>query len=701
MTTKVREHFYKFKMNKKLNYTKIFADTLCNFKLDFMRTNLFLGLILSALSSNGLTAQAGKDGALTISTVNTVLNRYTQPTANIAVGATTITVTAIADLSRDNITYLPSGFVTNTTGFANNTLSAGDLLMIFQAQGASINTTNTINYGAVNALNGAGSYELARVQSVSGNVITLACATKSAYSVTGHVQVIRVPQYTTLTVNAGSSITAIPWGAPSFGGADPSAVERRRGGFNAVLANNIVNNGNINANIAGFRGGTIENLTSGPTANTFYTDYVTTNEAFSAEKGESIAGYRTDYDALGGRYGRGAAANGGGGGNAHNAGGGGGANGGNINNWFKGAGRMSLSGTCTPTAWRLDPDYIANGNALTTSSGGGRGGYTYGGTNLDACNVGPSYPAGAISAGVPAADVSNTGWTGDRRSAVGGLGGRPINSTTFQRRIIFGGGGGAGDGNNNANSDGADGGGIVFLVVNSAITGIGAIQANGENAAPTSGGHNDAPGGGGGGGTVLIQAANVGIGQTISANGGSGGNQLITSDESEGPGGGGGGGVIAVNSTTDSSTKAVTGGAFGTTSSSAVTEFPANGATNGSTGSTYAITESISICGACYKPLFTTGTVLETKIGISSLSRAGASNGNWPMVRTGAHIALESKNKGFVPTRVADPVAAIANPLDGMMVYDTTLDCLRIYVVDSLSPTNTGWKCFSSQSCPD
>lgn len=655
--------------------------------------------LFSTLGSIPLSAQAGKDGALTVTALNTVLSRYTQPTANIAAGATTITVASIADLNRDGISYLPSGYVTNNGGFATNTLSAGDLLMIYQAQGAAIDISNTINYGSVTALNGAGTYELARVASVNGNIITLSCATKQSYTLAGHIQIVRVPQYTTLTVNAVASVTAVHWGAPEFGGADPSAAERRRGGFNALLANTIINNGSINANAAGFRGGTRDNITSGPNG-TFYTDFVTQSDAISAEKGESIAGYRVDYDALGGRYGRGAAANGGGGGNAHNAGGGGGANGGNLANWFRGAGVMQGSGSCGTTAWTLDPNYIANNNALTTSSGGGHGGYTYGGTDQNACTYGPSYPANFISPGVPASDVSNDLWSGDQRSAVGGLGGRPVTSTTFQNRIVFGGGGGAGDGNNNASNDGGDGGGIVFLLTSAAISGAGTIEANGQNALNTIAGGNDAPGGGGGGGTILIQSPVINA-QTIQANGGTGGSQLINAAESEGPGGGGGGGVIAIKATTDTSVKNVTGGVFGTSDSTSVTEFPANGATSGNTGTTVNINEAISVCGVCFKPAATTGTTLDTKMGITALNRAGVENSNWPMVRKGAHMALEAKTKGFVPTRIANPTTAITNPVDGMMVYDTTLNCLRIYVVDTVTPANTGWKCFDTQTCPD
>jgi uncharacterized repeat protein (TIGR01451 family) len=533
---------------------------------------LVFTLLLFSISICGFS-QAGKDGSLTVTATNTVLNRYTRVTADIAAGSRTVTVSNINDLNRDGIGYLGT-YVTNASVYASNALSHGDLIILYQAQGATIDITNTLTYGSVTSFNGAGYYELAYVESVAGNVITLGCNATLSYIASRYVQLIRVPQYTTLTINSGASVSAIPWGYPSFGGADASAAERRRGGFVTVVANNVVNNGSINANEAGFRGGTIDNNTSTEGA-TIYSDYVTTNDARSAEKGEGIAGYRTDYDALNGRYGRGAPANGGGGGNAHNAGGGGGANGGVLANWFRGAGVMNSFGTCgSPGAWTLDADYIAaTPDALSNSSGGGRGGYSYGANNGNACTLAPS----------------NSGWGGDYRDPVGGLGGRPVTSGGYGSQIFMGGGGGAGDGNNNANADGGDGGGIVFLVLTGNVTGTGTIESNGQNGFNTVGGNNDAPGGGGGGGTVLIQANSIPNTQTVRANGGSGGNQLTIGNESEGPGGGGGGGVISINATTDNSTKTVAGGANGTTVSTALTEFPANGATSGNTGSILSI----------------------------------------------------------------------------------------------------------------
>lgn len=102
----------------------------------------------------------------------------------------------------------------------------------------------------------------------------------------------------------------------------------------------------------------------------------------------------------------------------------------------------------------------------------------------------------------------------------------------------------------------------------------------------------------------------------------------------------------------------------------------------------------------CYKNGVNSGTILDTKHGITALGRAGSDNGNWPMVRKGAWTALESKAKGFVVNRLtnAQVVAIPATDLrTGMMVYNTDLDCLQINV----DGTSSGWKCFNGQTCPD
>ena len=112
---------------------------------------------------------------------------------------------------------------------------------------------------------------------------------------------------------------------------------------------------------------------------------------------------------------------------------------------------------------------------------------------------------------------------------------------------------------------------------------------------------------------------------------------------------------------------------------------------------------TISISGipscACYKNPLKTGSNIKTDMGITALGRAGADNGNWPMVRNGGWIAMEAKTKGFVVNRVAFvsglPVGIDASKfVEGMMVYDTTNNCLKIY-------NGTVWSCYTKQSCPD
>ena len=115
---------------------------------------------------------------------------------------------------------------------------------------------------------------------------------------------------------------------------------------------------------------------------------------------------------------------------------------------------------------------------------------------------------------------------------------------------------------------------------------------------------------------------------------------------------------------------------------------------------------SINAC-ICYKPGVNSGESLDTKIGITSLGRAGENNAdNWPMVRKGGWLALESKTKGFVPNRVV--FDALGNPVgipitdfvEGMMVFDMTNKCLKLYT--SVDEGSTfGWYCISNQTCPD
>lgn len=497
-----------------------------------------LWVLLLFLCSQKAFAQAGKDGAEIISTSGVVFNRYDVLSASIVAGSNTAVVSNIANLA--------GGAAGANNPYATSALGYGDLIMIIKMQGAGINTTNTSSYGSVTSLNGVGTYELAVVRGITGNTITICNTFANSYTVssTERVQVIRVPRLTDLTVNSGASLTANAWTGST-------------GGIVAVEVNgNAVVDGSVTTTALGYRGGALDNNASLPGN----PNYVSTASTDGGEKGEGIAGHQTDYDALGGRYNRGAPANGGGGGNAHNGGGGGGANAGSIGLW-NGNGNPDNSGAGWSTAWNQEAASFSS----NTSSGGGRGGYTYGSNNADATTTPPG----------------NTGWGGDNRQNFGGIGGRPL---TYSANTLFmGGGGGAGDANNSSGGAGGNGGGIIYLLVTGNLSGTGSITANGANGGNSTATFNDAPGGGGGGGAIRLNVQGTISSITVNANGGNGGSQPITSAESEGPGGGGAGGFVSVPGT-PAITVTVTGGNNGTTNSSSLTEFTPNGATKGDAG---------------------------------------------------------------------------------------------------------------------
>lgn len=112
---------------------------------------------------------------------------------------------------------------------------------------------------------------------------------------------------------------------------------------------------------------------------------------------------------------------------------------------------------------------------------------------------------------------------------------------------------------------------------------------------------------------------------------------------------------------------------------------------------------ALAIKSYCYKPGILTGIALDTKHGITALGRAGSSGDNWPMVRKGAWTVLEANTKGFAINRLTiAQINAIpsANLVEGMMVYDTTNKCLKLYTTENNGATFV-WKCLTTQTCPD
>ncbi|MFM2286761.1 MAG: hypothetical protein RLZZ543_2258 [Bacteroidota bacterium] len=507
-----------------------------------MFNRLFFTLLFIGSISTVLHAQRGKQGNATFTQSspgpNYIVNEYTSLSSDASSGASVLSV-ANAGLNSNN--RFPSA------------LNAGDLIFIVQMQGAQITTPDDSTYGAVSNYNGAGNNEWAEVKSVdiANNTISLVCGLQKSYLASGHTQIIRVPRFNSLTIQSNAKVTCPAWNGTI-------------GGVVVIETNNaltIQTNGSIDVSSMGFRGGA-----TGTTATLFGgVNFLSTNDMVGAEKGEGIAGSATDYDAIGGRFCRGAAANAGGGGNAHNSGGGGGGNGGSPSAW-NGKGNPSLTTANWAQAWNLEYAGFAN----STSSGGGKGGYSFSSNNLNALNNGTFLST----------------WGGDWRRNNGGLGGRPLDHSNGA--LFLGGGGGGGEQNNNYGGPGGNGGGMIVVRSFGAVSGSGKFLANGANGTSASGGTfasgTDGSGGGGAGGTIVVQAVQTIANLTMEAKGGNGGSQdnLPLVNEAEGPGGGGGGGYIALSNTITSAT--VAGGANGTTDANSMTEFIPNGATKGGNG---------------------------------------------------------------------------------------------------------------------
>ncbi len=409
-------------------------------------------LSLIAISQNTVMAQDvglgdGSDGALNY-TGSSPINLYTALTTSLPVSSTEIGVA-------------------NATGFVS-----GDVILLWQVK------TGPFVSGDLQAIDlaasNAGHYELQRITNINGNTISLETGTTHAYVGPG-TQVVRVPEYTTVTV-AGSEILS------------PTAWDGTTGGIVAFLATETVTvDGAIDASGLGSRGGqSSESYAAyGYTCAQTCGDDTPTNildsdcergitPATCAEgegrRGEGLDNSDRSYDVING-CGRGNRATGGGGGGHVNAGGGGGGNGGSGgyggNAWQGGCPAAGESGGLSGTA--VTGSLL---NYLTFGGGGGGGSQN----NSNSGNGGAG--GGAIFF---------------RANALNGTGSIRTN----------GGNGGA------ASNDGGGGGGaggsvLIQLVGDAACAGI---EANGGTGSDTSAGHGD--GAGGGGGRIKIDSDTV------------------------------------------------------------------------------------------------------------------------------------------------------------------------------------------------
>ncbi len=182
----------------------------------------------------------------------------------------------------------------------------GEPVLIIQMQGASIDQSNSSSFGDVLDYAGAGLYERAVIAAVQGDSLFMQQHLQYDYQVTGNVQIVSLPQYTSAVVV--DTLRAQAWNGQTGG----------------VLALEVSDTLYLQAPVIldgqGFRGGVL--LPQESSCQWFLQQndwYYALSDWRGAAKGEGIADFIAGKDA-----GRGAQANGGGGGNDHNSGGGGG-----------------------------------------------------------------------------------------------------------------------------------------------------------------------------------------------------------------------------------------------------------------------------------------------------------------------------------------------------------------------------------------
>lgn len=406
----------------------------------------------------------GRDGAYAAPTASAVVNFYAQVTAAVAVGGTTIQVAS-------------------TTNFA-----AGDLIMVHQTSGISPEPAS----GAAGPLDltssNVGRFELARISSISGLTVTLTKPLLTAFGATG-AQIIRVPEYTDVTIASGRSIVASLWNGSA-------------GGVVAFLASGtLTNNTTVQAVGRGFRAGQGVNDSTGLVGATGLDEPAPSG----AQKGEGVA--ITRYGPA--FTGRGRVANGGGGGVAYLSGGGGGSHMG-----AGGQGGNSNDG----------------GRAV-----GGQGGAALSFTGLNRLFLGGAGGAGHSANGGVVSGATGGGCVFIRAGSLAGSGSLSASGTGV---------------NNNTSGDGAGGGGAggtIYLRVAGNAT-AGGIVATGGTGGTSTLGNAVGPGGGGGGGRIIFQkgsgtasllpssvnGGNAGVDQNSQSNGATAGSVGITTTLSGG-----------------------------------------------------------------------------------------------------------------------------------------------------------------------
>ncbi|MFM9880939.1 MAG: beta strand repeat-containing protein [Burkholderiaceae bacterium] len=540
-------------------------------------------LVWASASQAQVCAAPGKDSPATPAGI---VNTYYQGVGSLAINANGLTLGAVSG--------------------AAGTVTVGDLLLVMQMQGASIDSSDDERYGdgtgtagaqpdtstsqanGYTALGLAGGYEYVRVTAINGNAVTFTPNLTNAYEQNTAAQprrtyqTIRVPQYPSVTVSSATPLLPLAWtglvggvvaidvaGRLTFTGAGPHIDASRRGfrggaqgvpnsacctgAYNFFRSTATADGGGKGEGIAGTPRYVSNSVAGTHNSGTRFSDPV----GGTTDNGAGNVGYAN------GDFARGAPANAGGGGTSHNSGGGGGGNGG----------------------------------------AGGNGGQTFNGDGL-----------------------RDVGGHGGSRS--------PQDGVLLATRIFMGGGGGSGSLNNDSGNraQGGYGGGIVMVRTGS-ISGSGLLQSDGQRGWDSDA-SNDTGGGGGAGGSILLIAGSGSGSVQARARGGDGGDSNVTNGstafappngtqgaccggEREGPGGGAGGGAVYSNAALSALT--LTRGINGLSREDKAAGFSGNmRASPGSNGGSAQSIASSAIAGA--RPGYECGPVL----GVSKVTGSAA-----------------------------------------------------------------------------
>lgn len=370
----------------------------------------------------------GHSGAKVVASSGEVINAYAPLTADANGGATQLQIGAV---------------IGNAAGFA-----AGDLVLLWAP--ASPGT-----YAFADGLPAwLGTWDLARIATVNGSTLSLGAPLlgTNAHFPALFAEVVKIPEYTTVTVPSDASLVALPWnGNPTTGFS---------GGILAFFASGaVVVNGTLGADAAGFRGGPLSQISAG------CTDARSGEGVFAATFAAAETGqFSSSYS-------------GGGGGACP---GNGGAGGGGVVFGGDGHGKntdpVAFGGGGDLGLWHLEHGLVLGGgggagaqsNGLGSDGGAGGGAIFIRAASLDS--------TGRISANGEMAANSGTSAGGDRDgSGGGGAGGtviiQSLGAVTCPKITAWGGTGGDASGLG-ADGGGSGAGGGISLQTTSSVTSV-------------------------------------------------------------------------------------------------------------------------------------------------------------------------------------------------------------------------------------